>query len=268
LSAQVAELEGAVGTRLFERGRGGVLLTPAGAEFVQRARLILLAAGELVESTQQLADPLNGTLRIGVIPTIAPYLLPDLDPALRREFPGLQLRWTEEKTATLVRLLTDGELDAALLARESDLGDLATAVVGVDDFVLAVPQEHPLASQTQALRLESLQGERVLLLADGHCFGDQAAGLCAAAGVADGGFRATSLSTLAQMAGGGAGPTLLPKMAVEVENRRSQLVIREFSQPAPHRTVVLAWRRSSPLAPSLERLGSFARASWPEPRGS
>lgn len=262
LSAQLAEAENALGVRLFERNRRRVLITAAGTEIVARARDILVAVDELLEAARRHVDPLAGRLRVGVIPTIGPYLLPEVDPALRRAFPRLELLWTEDKTETLVSLVRAGELDAALLALESDLGDLEHAVVGRDPFVLAASPRHALGRNSRRVRLDDLQAENVLLLDDGHCFREQALDLCSRAGATELGFRATSLPTLCQMVAGGTGVTLLPRLAVEVENRRGLLRIREFTRPAPHRTIVLAWRRRSALATALRQVAEAARTAF------
>jgi LysR family hydrogen peroxide-inducible transcriptional activator len=262
LSAQVAEVEGALGVRLFERDRRRVLLTAAGAELVERAKRVLLEAEDLAEAAKRYTDPFAGTLRIGVIPTIGPYLLPEIDPALRKAFPRLTLQWTEDKTEELVRQVNRGGLDAALLAAEADLGDLEKEVLGRDPFVLATGKQHELARSARRVRVADLRGREVLLLDDGHCFRDQALELCSAAGSRELGFRATSLATLAQMVAGGAGITLLPKLAVEVENRRGLLAIREFTRPEPHRTIVLAWRRRSALDEVLHAVAETARAAF------
>ena len=258
LSAQVAEIESGLGVRIFERSRGGVLLTSAGDELVERARALLLASADLVDLAKRHGDPLAGVLRLGVIPTISPYLLPDLDPALRRAFPKLQIRWVEDKTESLTLKIRAGTLDAALLALESDLGDLAHAPIGEDTFVLAVPPAHELAKGRGPLSVDVLATRRVLLLDDGHCFREQALNLCTIAGAQEHGFRATSLSTLVQMAASGAGVTVLPQMALEVENRRNELMIRRFRAPAPFRTLAFVWRPGSHLGEPLREL---ARAS-------
>jgi LysR family hydrogen peroxide-inducible transcriptional activator len=262
LSAQVAELEGALGVRLFERDRRRVLLTAAGEELVGRARRVLLEAEDLTEAAKRHVDPLAGTLRLGVIPTLGPYLLPTIDPALREAFPRLVLLWTEDKTAVLVQRLERGDLDAAFLALEADLGDLEYEMVGRDTFVLATAKGHRLAHGSRPVRVEELRDEPVLLLDEGHCFRNQALELCSKGGAQELGFRATSLATLAQMTAAGSGITLLPELAVEVENRRGQLAIRPFSKPSPQRTVVLAWRRRSALADSLRAVAARARAAY------
>jgi LysR family transcriptional regulator, hydrogen peroxide-inducible genes activator len=259
LSAQISELEQLLDVQLFERSRRGVSLTRAGEAVITRARTLLLTADDVVDVAKRHADPLAGPLRIGVIPTIAPYLLPDLDPTLRQAFPKLQLYWTEDKTDKLVAMLGAGELDAALVALEAELGDLDHAEVGADPFVLAAPRGHALAARRGAVTLDALADAKVYLLDDGHCFREQAADLCAATGAEAQGFRATSLTTLVQLTGSGGGVTILPRLAVEVENRRAQLVIRKFSKPAPRRTIVFAWRRGSGLAASLRELAVPAR---------
>ena len=153
LSAQLAQLEGALGVRLFERDRRRVLLTPAGEELIERARRVLVDADDLVDAARRLGDPLAGTLAIGVIPTISPYLLPAAAPAIRRAHPRLTVRWREDKTENLARDLHAGRLDAALLALEADLGGpLQREVIGRDPFVLATPRAHPLAKKARARR--------------------------------------------------------------------------------------------------------------------
>jgi LysR family hydrogen peroxide-inducible transcriptional activator len=259
LSAQVAELEAALRIPLFERDRKQVLLTAAGRELVDRARRILLETGDLTEAAARFGDPLTGSLRFGIIPTISPYLLPEVVPILRRRFPRLSLQWVEERTATLVTMVQSGGLDAAVLALEADLGDLEREVLGRDPFVLAAPRLHPLGRSRAAVGPDELRGSTVLLLDEGHCFRDQALAICSAAEAQEPGFRATSLSTLAQMVAGGAGVTLLPRLAVRAENRGAQLVVRRFADPAPHRTLVLAWRRRSPLATALAQVSAALR---------
>jgi len=262
LSAQVAGLEDALGVRLFERDRRRVLVTPAGAALVERARRVLREAGDLVDLARRTGDPLTGNLRLGVIPTISPYLLPELTAALRRAFPELTVMWAEDKTGVLVDDLADGALDGALVALEAELGEVESAVVGTDPFVLAAPPDHPLVRRKRPARLSELEGKSVLLLDDGHCFRDQALGLCTRAGAEELAFRATSLSTLAQMAAGGAGVTLLPALAVPTEASRAGLKVRRFVRPAPGRTLALVWRPRSPVGPALKRLAEVAGEAY------
>lgn len=262
LSSQLAELEEGLGARLFERDRRRVLPTPAGAQLLDRLRRLLVEADDLVDAARLLADPMAGTLRLGILPTIAPYLLPEAVTALRRDFPGLSLVWIEDRTAALVASLRAGDLDGAVVALESDVGGLEHAEIGRDEFVLAVPREHPLARSHGPVEAGTLDGVPVLLLADGHCFREQALAFCSRAGADELGFRATSLSTLAQMAAGGAGVTLLPRLAVAVENRRGTLVVRPFAPPPPARTLALVWRPRSPLARAMEPLGQALGGSF------
>jgi LysR family hydrogen peroxide-inducible transcriptional activator len=268
LSAQVAQLEGALGVRVFERDRRRVLLTAPGREIVDRARRLLMGADDLVDAARRAADPLAGTLRIGVIPTISPYLLPDLARRLRKTFPRLTVLWVEDKTSTLVKSLGMGALEAALLALEADLGDLAREVVATDPFALVAPFSHALGKTGQAARPRDLAGESVLLLDDGHCFRDQALALCSLAKAQELAFRATSLSTLVQMVAGGTGVTLLPALAVPTEARRARLRVRSFQQPAPHRTIGLVWRKQSPLEPALRPIAGVAREAYESVAGA
>jgi LysR family hydrogen peroxide-inducible transcriptional activator len=262
LSAQVAEAESALGVKLFERNQRGTLLTVAGTQIVERARRILIETDDLVATARRSVDPLRGPLRVGVIPTIAPYLLADLDPALRAAFPDLELFWIEDKTAELIRQVNDGELDAALLALETDIEELEYETIGRDPFVLVTSPTHALAKGKRSANLADLNCHDVLLLEDGHCFRDQALDLCSKAGANELGFRATSLATLSQMVAGGRGITLLPSLAIEVETNRPELVVRKFAKPAPFRTIVLAWRRQSAIAPALGELAAVAQRAF------
>lgn len=259
LSAQVAQLERALGTRLFERDRRRVMVTAAGAAILQRARAVLREADDLADLAHRAGDPLAGTLQLGVIPTISPYLLPTLAPALRGAFPELTLRWVEDRTTVLVARLREGGLDAALVALEAELGELEHEVVGHDPFVLAAPAGHPLVAGRGPAKLSALARESVLLLDDGHCLRDQALAVCSRARARELEFRATSLPILAQMVAGGAGVTLLPQLAVATEAARAQLAVRPFAAPAPGRTIALVWRRRSPLGPALRQLAAAAR---------
>ena len=261
LSAQIALVEQALGVRVFERDRRGVRLSPAGAVVVERARQVLISARDLAETARQQADPFRGTIRVGVLPTIAPYLLADITPVLRKAYQDLSIVWSEDKTATLVARLIDGTIDGALLALEARLNGLETIEIGHDPFVLAGAPGHPLMRSSKAIDPHALHGHEVLLLEDGHCLRDQALALCGRAGASEGGYRATSLATLVQMVANSPRVTLLPSLAVPVENRRGQLAIRPFTRPAPRRTLVLAWRRGSALKTTLEALGKTLKKS-------
>jgi LysR family hydrogen peroxide-inducible transcriptional activator len=263
LSAQIAELEDKLGVRLFERDQRHVLLTPAGHELAERARRIVLEADDLVEAAQRVGDPLTGTLRIGVIPTISPYLLPSVTPRLRKAFPQLTVMWVEEKTDALVARLGAGTLEAALLALEADIGDLDRDVIARDPFLLVAPKDHPIGKGRGAAAPTELRDTEVLLLDEGHCFRNQALKLCDRVRAHEGAFRATSLSTLVQMVAGGAGLTLLPSLAVPTEARRARLAVRPFTSPAPSRTVALVWRKRSPLGPALHAVAEEIRSAYP-----
>jgi LysR family hydrogen peroxide-inducible transcriptional activator len=254
LSLQVAQLESALGVILFERLPRTVMVTEAGAALLERARRILVAADDLVGAAEGARDPLAGTLRIGLIPTVAPYLLPSLAPLLRGRFPRLTFLWREDKTRVLVERIGAGELEAAVVAAESDLGELAAAPLARDPFVLALPAGHPLGKARGPASPRELDGQTVLLLDDGHCFRDQALAVCARVGAEEASMRATSLSTLAQMVAGGAGITLLPALAVDTENRARGLFTRPFGARGPARNLVLVWRKTAPCAPALEAL--------------
>ena len=262
LSAQLAQMEAALGVRLFERNRRRVLVTGNGRDIIERARTVLREIEDVVELARCSADPLAGLLRIGVIPTISPYFLPTLTPALHGAFPRLTVLWLEEKTDALVRSLDGGSLDAALLALEADVRDVEREVLGSDPFVLATPAGHPLGAKRSLAMLSELKGETVLLLDDGHCFREQALAVCSKAKASELEFRATSLSTLAQMVAGGAGVTLLPALAATTEAKHAQLSLRPFREPAPKRTIALVWRPRSPLGPSLRRLAATARGAY------
>ena len=260
LSSQLLELEQALGVRLFERDKKRVLVTTAGRELLARASRVLLEADALVEAAQRAADPLSGSLRLGVIPTVSPYLLPALTPRLRQKLPRLSVSWREEKTEEVVNQLGRGELDGGILALESELGDVERLPIARDEFVLITPKGHPLSKRGAAVALE-LRDQSVLLLDDGHCFRDQALAFCARAKAHELEFRATSLSTLVQMVAGGAGVTLLPALAVPTETQRAKLEIRRFAAP-PARTLALIHRRGSPAAPALERIAALAKESY------
>jgi len=263
LSAQLAGLEDALGVRLFERDRRRVLVTCAGGELLERIRRVLLETDDLEQAAREHRDPLAAALRIGVIPTISSYLLPSVSPTLRRRFPRLRVAWVEDRTEGLVGALEAGALDGALLALEARIGDLEVEEIARDAFVLAVPAGHPLAARKEPAGLRELRDLSVLLLDDGHCFRDQALAYCSRAGVREMEFRATSLATLAQMVAGGAGVTLLPRLAVPTESRRAELEVRALAPPIPYRTIALVWRRRSPLGPSLREIARAITDAYP-----
>ncbi len=266
LSAQVAQLEDALGVQLFERDRRRVLVTQAGRQLLDRAQRLLNEAEDLATTAKQVGDPLTGSLRIGVIPTISPYLLPSVTPALRAAYPRLSLQWMEEKTPSLVRALAAGDVDAAIVALEADLGEVDSEVIAEDAFLLATPAGHPLGTARGPARASELRQAPVLLLDEGHCLREQALSLCNVVRAEEAEFRATSLTTLAQMVAGGAGITLLPEIAAPTEADRAGLCLRPFEAPAPSRTIALVWRRRSALAPALRKLAATSREAYPRAR--
>ena len=258
LSTQVRKMERALGVELFERGSREVLVTPAGEVLLGRARSVLSAVNDLVRAVDDLRDPLEGTLRLGVIPTIAPYLLPQMMPAIRARFPKLRLLLMEERTRRLREMVEDGSLDLALVAVESDLGALETLPLFADRFVLAVSLGHRLARR-QRVHPVDLEGEQVLLLEDGHCMREQTSVICEAAGAREvGDFRATSLPTLVHMVELGVGVTLLPELSVHGGRPLgARVALVRFARPEPARTVALAWR---PTSPHREQYAALGRA--------
>lgn len=265
LSTQLTQIEDAMGIRLFERGRKRVLVTSVGRDFVERAKRLLRDADELRASAQRSADPFSGSVRLGVLPTISPYLLPRLTTHLRKAFPRLRVLWGEGTTAQLLEQLADGRLDAALLAREAELGDVETDVIASDPFVLVTRPEHRLAGKSTPAATAELRDEEVLLLADGHCFREQALELCQSVSAREGEFRATSLCTLVQMVSSAGGVTLIPSLAVDVEAKRAGLHVRALASSSARRTIALVWRKGSAVEPLLRAVSSVVRDVYPHP---
>ncbi len=256
LSAQIRQLEDALGVQLFERDRRRVLVTPAGEAVIAAARRVLAEVDALVDAARGSSDPLTGTVHLGVIPTIAPYLLPAALSRVRERYPDARVLLREERTAELVALAESGELDVLLVALEADLGHLETVELFVEPFVVAVPEGHRLARRRR-LRLADLDAEEVLLLDDGHCLRDQLVPLCQAAGAGElADCRASSLGTLVRMVANGIGITLLPAMAVVSEVRpQDSVTVVPLASPQPSRTIGLAWRHTAPGNEAYRRLG-------------
>lgn len=259
LSMQIKELEEGLGARLFERGARQVRLTGLGEEFVARARDILRAVDELSDVVRTRRDGPGGRLRLGVIPTIAPYLLPRLIRDLAERYPGVDLQVRETQTERLIAELTEGRLDTALVALPVSEPSLDEVALFSEGFVL-------VRSETEADRPvpspEALPDMQLLLLEEGHCFRDQALEVCGLRGGARrAGFDGSSLSTLVQMVGAGIGVTLIPEMAVAVETRGAPVAIQRFEGARPARTVGMIWRRTSPLAGDLRELAEVVRQS-------
>jgi LysR family transcriptional regulator, hydrogen peroxide-inducible genes activator len=263
LSAQVAELESAIGVQLFERDRRRVLVTARGRGVLDRARQLLLQADDLGDAAKRLVDPFDGSMRIGVIPTIAPYLVPSATAAIRRAHSKLTVAWIEDKTQTLIAELAAGEIDGAVLALEAELGEVEHAVIASDPFVLVAPPDHPLMQKSTPIPARELRAADMLLLDEGHCLRQQALEVCSSVKAREAEFRATSLSTLVQLVVQGAGVTLLPALALETETLRAELGIRQIAAPAPARTIALVWRKGASLALALERVAAAIRESYP-----
>jgi len=245
LSAQVQGAEELLGVQVFERDRRSVLVTPAGEDVVGRAREALASIDAVGDAARRRSAPLVGPLRLGVIPTIAPYWLPALLPPVRAKYPKLELILREEQTHRLLAQLGAGQLDAALLAIPIP-GDFTATEIARESFVLASPKGSPLAKKKRVTDRD-LDDATVLLLEDGHCLRDQALAVCDRGGAVESmEVRATSLPTLVQMVAGGLGVTLLPEAAAAaLVQPRGAIAIAEFAAPKPGRTIGLAWRTSS-----------------------
>lgn len=260
MSSQIAELEQKLGVTLFERDRRGARVTPEGEAIVTAARRVLDEAAQLVRLASDRRGDIVGQLTLGVIPTMAPYLLPTVVREIRRRYPATEVRLRELKTAELVDALLDGTLDLGLLAAPvPELGrNVEVVELARDPFVLALPEGHPFAG-TARLPQSALSGLPMLLLEEGHCLRTHAENACSQIGASTlGSIQATGLSSLSQMVAAGMGATLLPACAVEVETRPgSGVTIRRLRSPEPFRTVVLTWRVNSPRA---EHFRTFAAA--------
>jgi LysR family transcriptional regulator, hydrogen peroxide-inducible genes activator len=252
LSMQIKELEETLSTELFERGARQVRLSNFGEKFALRARAILRSVDELSDLARASHEQLVGRLRIGVIPTIAPYLLPTMIANLTRMNPALEVHVRETVTQKLIQELADGRLDTAIVALPVSEPSLTEVALFAENFVLVRPSED---TGKPVPNLETLREMRLLLLEEGHCFRDQALAFCNLQSsppreVLD----ASSLSTLVQMVGAGIGVTLIPEMAVAVEIRSASVSIARFKKPQPARTIGMIWRKTSPLARQLRQI--------------
>jgi LysR family hydrogen peroxide-inducible transcriptional activator len=254
LSAGILALERQMDAAILDRGVGKhVVFTALGEEIVSRARKALAALEAVAEAASAARAPLSGPLRLGVIPTVGPFLLPRLMPVLRSAFPNLRLFVREDVTKALVERLANNRLDLLLVALPCECGDAETLTISRDEFVVALPKGHPLAVRAR-VPVTALARERMLLLEDGHCLRDQALAVCGMAGEQEG-FAATSLHTLAQMVAGGLGVTLLPRMAVDAGvTAGAEIELRPLSGGSAWRTIGLAWRPNSPRAEEYRAL--------------
>ncbi len=253
LSAQLKKLENYLGVALIERQPRNVCLTPVGEQVVARARRVLQDSDDIIDIARSSRDPLSGSLRIAMIPTLGPYLLPSLTPKLRKRLPQLQLLLYEYQTAVLVEQLRAGELDVGILALGVDVNGLESRELAHEAFAVALPAHHPLVKKP-ALRMEDLDDATLLLLDDGHCLRAHALEACSRIQVHEAGdFRATSLETLRQMVAAGHGITLLPELATLGPFALAKNpVIRPFVKPAPYRVLGAVWRKSSTRLPAID----------------
>ncbi len=255
LSMQIQELEKEIGIVLIERTRAGAKLTREGEEIARRVASILASVRDLADYARHSASVLSGRLQLGVIPTIAPYVLPQLLPSLRAEHPGLDLHLRETQTQYLMNDLVAGRLDALPLALPVEHPEIETQVLFEDAFVLALPAARQLPPKTVATP-EIFENDRLLLLEEGHCLRDQALSFCDLKQVENlDTFGTTSLSTIVQMVANGLGVTLLPRISLETETRRADIQVLRFAPPEPHRKIGLAWRQSSPRKRDFMELG-------------
>ena len=264
LSMQIKELEAQLGTELFDRSTRSLRLTGLGEDFADRVRDILRAVDELGDLARAAQTGLSGPLRIGVIPTVAPYLLPAFISGLGENYPGLDLQVHETVTPKLLAELADGRLDTAIVALPVSEPHLAEIALFTEDFVLV----RPVADAGEPVPgPETLREMRLLLLEEGHCFRDQALAFCAMAPTRPREvLEGSSLSTLVQMVGAGIGVTLIPDMAVPIETLSAPVSIARFPPPAPRRTIGMVWRRTNPLAGQLGLLADIVRACAPPGR--
>ncbi len=257
LSVQIKELEELLGAPLVERGGRRIRLTGLGEEFAARARAILRAVDELEDLRRAAHGPLAGRLRLGIIPTAAPYLLPEIIQALTRRFPGLDPRPKEAITQKLIQDLAEGRLDVAIVALPISEPALEEAPLFDEEFVLVRPLEDRGKSVPSNDRLHEM---RLLLLEEGHCFRDQALSVCNLnASSTRELMEGSSLSTLVRMVGAGIGVTLIPQMAVDTETRASPVYVSRLAEPRPSRTIGMVWRKSNPLSEQFVQIADIAR---------
>jgi LysR family hydrogen peroxide-inducible transcriptional activator len=264
LSMQIHELEQSLGLALVERTRSGVQLTGKGAEISVRSSRILGDVRDLIAFAHHATRVLSGALRLGVIPSVAPYMLPPLLPLLRDAYPDLELHVRETQTQPLTEELLEGKLDVLLLALPIKHPDLENLALFEDRFLLAVPHNKKLSGRVRATK-ELIEHERLLLLEEGHCLRDQALTYCSLQQVnAVNTYGASSLSTIVEMVSAGYGITLLPEMCLGIEERGRNLTFVRFVEPEPFRTIGLVWRTTSPRTRDFEELGRLVAKAWAE----
>ena len=255
LSTQVQKLEDELGVTLVERAPRQVMLTPIGEDIAHRARHVLRDIEHLKDAARRSKDPQKGTIKLGIFPTLAPYLLPHVIPEIRQRYPDLRLQLAEEKTEDILNMLDQGRLDAGLLALPVEEHGMEKEILFEEPFVTAMPSSHPL-TEKKSISLKDLEGEELLLLEEGHCLRQHALAVCAMAGAHERmDFHATSMETLRQMVAANAGVTLMPVLSVKPPiPATGNIALRPFAAPAPSRTIALVWRSSSPLGEFLRKL--------------
>lgn len=260
LSTQLKKFEDELGVALIERNPRNVMLTPVGEAIVARARIILREADEMKNIARSAKDPESGMVKLGIFPTLGPYLLPHIIPPIVARFPSLALILVEEKTEVILKKLQDGELDCAILALPIHDDNLHVEFLYAEDFILAVPRAHRFA-KLKKTKLVDLSDETLLLLDDGHCLREQALEVCQMTGAGEkAGFRATSLETLRHMVAANVGMTLLPALTVHPPSPNPDTVaLVPFSEPVPHRRLAMVWRRSSALTSFLQKIVPLVR---------
>ncbi|MCR6663048.1 MAG: LysR substrate-binding domain-containing protein [Luteimonas sp.] len=261
LSTQIRKLEEELGVALFERAPRKVMLTPVGIDIAERARRIVNDVEQMKESARRNQRPEAGTVRLGIFPTLGPYLLPHVIPGIRRRFPDLQLLLVEEKSDLLLSRLREGRLDAVLLAEPIHDDQLHAEFLFEEPFLLAVPEQHPFARR-QSLSVDDLAHQDLLLLEDGHCLRQQTLDVCHLAGASEKSeFRATSLETLRQMVAANVGVTLLPTLSVQPPVAQPPSIrLLPFRDAQPSRRIAMFWRRSSAMEDFLKQLADSFRA--------
>jgi LysR family hydrogen peroxide-inducible transcriptional activator len=257
LSMQIRDLEKLLGVELVERRPGEVVLTDIGLEVARRGGRVLAESRDLVDFARHHGRPLTGRLRLGVIPTIAPYLLPKILPMLQQRCQELRVELRETQTKVLLDELTRGALDVVMLALPIAEGELEAMSLFDDAFLLAVPADDPHPA-TARVKVDDIDHERLILLEEGHCLRDQALAYCGNSGNGRAmGLGATSLATVMQMVANGYGVTLLPEVAVDVEVRDKRIKLLRLAPPQPDRTIGLAWRQTSPRKVDFIALGQL-----------
>lgn len=260
LSMQIRDMEKFLGVELVERRPGEVVLTAIGREIAARGEQVLAGARDLVDFARHQGRTLTGRLRFGVIPTLAPYLLPKVLPALQTRYPELRVELRETQTRVLIEELSRGTLDVLLLALPIDEPEIETIALFDDPFVLAVSANDP-RPETMPVDAKAVDREPLILLEEGHCLRDQALAICAGTrGEQARRFGATSLTTVMQMVANGYGVTLLPGVAAAVEARDERIKLLRFLPPEPGRTIGLAFRRTSPRKGDFAALGELVRS--------